>query len=254
MVALKAVFAALFRSSVNTEENVQNSLLELADTLYGGESYAFGLGNKFDSNKFESILAKLCSTELGQEYVQELVFRALPQKRELAKRCAAFKKSKNTDTFLEFLLPEGVLPDARVREIVFNFDEKKSAPIMLAVLVLLPELEQKSPITLSLLVAYEESKPFALELANGAMQHRAFIEDILKKYTSDGDLTKIDPLTLAVLLVAGYEFFFAVKPQPPLVIVNEAIELAKEFGKETAAPFINAVLSKMIEKEKREGV
>ena len=55
---------------------------------------------------------------------------------------------------------------------------------------------------------------------------------------------KINKIDLAILRLAIYELLFA-KTAPKNVIIDEAIELGKEFGGETSPSFINGALGKL---------
>ncbi len=52
----------------------------------------------------------------------------------------------------------------------------------------------------------------------------------------------MDTITRCILMIGGYELLFA-KDAPPAVVMNEAIEVAKEFGTEEGAKFVNGVLN-----------
>lgn len=86
---------------------------------------------------------------------------------------------------------------------------------------------------------------FAEEIACGAINNADEIEKIIAGFSSDGSISKIDPLTLSVLYVAVYELKFSKDPQPFAVVINEAIELAKEYGKDSSAPLVNGILSRL---------
>jgi N utilization substance protein B len=58
-------------------------------------------------------------------------------------------------------------------------------------------------------------------------------------------IDKISKIDLAILRLAFFELTNE-KREPPKVIVNEAVELAKELGGEKSYSFINGVLGKMI--------
>jgi len=58
-------------------------------------------------------------------------------------------------------------------------------------------------------------------------------------------LTKISKIDLAVLRLAVYELLLE-KKSPPKVAIDEAIELAKEFGGDNSPSFINGVLGKIM--------
>ena len=60
-------------------------------------------------------------------------------------------------------------------------------------------------------------------------------------------LERINKIDLAILRLAVYEILIQ-KTQPVKVIVDEAVELAKEFGSESSPAFINGVLGYILKK------
>ncbi len=54
-------------------------------------------------------------------------------------------------------------------------------------------------------------------------------------------LERINKIDLSILRLAVYELLIK-KTEPPKVIIDEAVELGKEFGSENSAPFVNGVL------------
>lgn len=57
---------------------------------------------------------------------------------------------------------------------------------------------------------------------------------------------KLNRIDLAILRLATYEFLFT--ETPTKVIIDEAVELAKEFGGESSPSFINGVLGDILKK------
>lgn len=64
---------------------------------------------------------------------------------------------------------------------------------------------------------------------------------------------KINKVDLAILRLAVYELFFQ-KKAPKNVIIDEAVELAKEFGGDTSPAFVNGALGTIIADEKPSGI
>lgn len=62
-------------------------------------------------------------------------------------------------------------------------------------------------------------------------------------------LDKVAKIDLAILRLAAYELLI-VRTEPPKVIIDEAVELAKEFGGESSGPFINGVLGTILKNSK----
>ena len=72
------------------------------------------------------------------------------------------------------------------------------------------------------------------------------INILIKKYAPKYPLDRIAKVDLAILQLAIYELIFE-KKQPAKVIIDEAVELAKELGSDKAYSFVNAVLGKIYE-------
>lgn len=63
-------------------------------------------------------------------------------------------------------------------------------------------------------------------------------------------LQRINKIDLAILRLAIYELLIK-KAEPPKVIIDEAVELAKEFGSENSASFVNGALGNIYDKHFR---
>lgn len=63
-------------------------------------------------------------------------------------------------------------------------------------------------------------------------------------------IEKINRIDLAILRLAVWELFYKRKT-PPKVAIDEAIELAKEFGAENSPSFINGVLGTIFKKKEK---
>lgn len=59
-------------------------------------------------------------------------------------------------------------------------------------------------------------------------------------------INQISPVELSILRLAVWELAFSQKREPYKVIVDEAVEIAKEFGSNSSAGFINGVLGTII--------
>jgi len=90
----------------------------------------------------------------------------------------------------------------------------------------------------------EEKKKddFALEILKLAIPNLAKIKVVIRAYAPEFPLGKIAPINLAILILGITEMKFL--QTPPIVVINEYIELAKEFGEEKSGGFINGVLDK----------
>ena len=75
------------------------------------------------------------------------------------------------------------------------------------------------------------------------------IDKVIEESAPEFPVEKINKVDLAILRLAVYELLIE-KSQPQKVIIDEAIELAKEYGGEASPSFINGVLGNIMENEK----
>lgn len=72
------------------------------------------------------------------------------------------------------------------------------------------------------------------------------IDGEIKKAAPEFPIDKINKVDLAILRLAVFELKIE-KKEPPKVIVDEAIELAKEYGGESSPAFVNGALGKIVQ-------
>ena len=78
--------------------------------------------------------------------------------------------------------------------------------------------------------------------AQGILKEKEFIDKKIENAAPDFGTDKINKVDLSILRLAIFELLIE-KKQPPKVIIDEAIELAKEYGGETSPSFINGALA-----------
>jgi N utilization substance protein B len=84
---------------------------------------------------------------------------------------------------------------------------------------------------------------FAWRILQGIAAHLGEIDDILKKAAPDWPIDKIAIIDRNILRIGLYELLFADHEEvPPRVAINEAIELAKNYGGPNTSRFVNGVL------------
>ena len=82
---------------------------------------------------------------------------------------------------------------------------------------------------------------FAVSLAAGAVEHTEEIDALISENAHNWNRDRLSRVTLAILRLAIYEMRW-VDDIPVSVSINEAVELAKRYGGDTDASFINGVL------------
>ena len=73
------------------------------------------------------------------------------------------------------------------------------------------------------------------------LEYKKLIDEKIQQAAPDFPVEKINKTDLAVLRLATFELLIE-KKEPQNVIIDEAIELAKEFGNDTSPAFVNGVL------------
>lgn len=82
------------------------------------------------------------------------------------------------------------------------------------------------------------------------MKNMEKIDKLIKKNAPIWPIEQLSPIDLAVLRLAIFELIFQKKKEPYKVIVDEAVEIAKEFGSDSSSAFINGVLGSVIKSQK----
>ena len=77
------------------------------------------------------------------------------------------------------------------------------------------------------------------------LTHKIEIDTKIQQAAPDFPVEKINKIDLAVLRLAAYELLIE-KTEPQNVIIDEAVELAKEFGNTTSPAFVNGVLGHIL--------
>lgn len=86
--------------------------------------------------------------------------------------------------------------------------------------------------------------------AQEIIKNLTIIDRLIQKSAPEWPVDKIAKIDLAILRLAIYELAVARKA-PVKVIIDEAVELAKEFGGEKSSQFINGALGKAVKNLKR---
>lgn len=90
-------------------------------------------------------------------------------------------------------------------------------------------------------------KKNTLGVAKNVRKEQTNIDKKIVDAAPQWPIEKINKIDLVVLRLATYELNFSDTPKK--VIIDEAIELAKEFGNESSPDFVNGVLGKMIKND-----
>ncbi|MBU8684216.1 transcription antitermination factor NusB [Bacillus haynesii] len=88
----------------------------------------------------------------------------------------------------------------------------------------------------------QESDAFFEQLVYGVLENKEKIDEMIKQHLVNWKLDRLANVDRAILRLSAYEMIF-LDDIPVNVSMNEAIELAKQFGDDKSAKFVNGVLS-----------
>ncbi|MCR4901215.1 MAG: transcription antitermination factor NusB [Treponema sp.] len=95
----------------------------------------------------------------------------------------------------------------------------------------------------------DEEQIFAAMIISGTVEHIKEIDALITKHiSSNWTFERINKVSLAILRTSVYQMKFQAGVEPKIVI-DEAVNIAREYGPEDSYKFINAVLDKIGKEE-----
>ncbi|MCM2321698.1 MAG: transcription antitermination factor NusB [Oligoflexia bacterium] len=88
----------------------------------------------------------------------------------------------------------------------------------------------------------EGLREYAAQLVAGAMTHAAELDQLLEKHASNWKVSRMAVIDRSLLRMAAYELIHLTPDVPATVVIDEAVELAKEFGSAETPAFVNGIL------------
>jgi len=84
--------------------------------------------------------------------------------------------------------------------------------------------------------------PFVVTLVEGVAQHREQIDSLIASHSRDWSLVRMPVIDRNLMRLAVFEL--TCRPDTPVgVVIDEAVELAKQYSTEDSGRFVNGVLS-----------
>jgi transcription antitermination protein NusB len=87
-------------------------------------------------------------------------------------------------------------------------------------------------------------RDFAESLIAGFLPKADEVDVILKRHLKNFEIVRLNTVDRNILRLAIFEMFHRLET-PPIVAINEAIDLAKRFGGEDSGKFVNGVLDQV---------
>lgn len=95
---------------------------------------------------------------------------------------------------------------------------------------------------LGLITLSPENSRFASELVSGVLAHKSLIDEHIRRFAHAWPIEQMAVVDRNILRLAIFEVLIDNKV-PVRVAINEAVELAKDFGSQNSPRFVNGVLS-----------
>lgn len=93
----------------------------------------------------------------------------------------------------------------------------------------------------------EIDNKYVRDIVNGVLENKDSIDKIINKYLENWDLERLGKTDRAILRLSTYEMLYYNTPK--VVVINEAVELAKKYSDDKVVKLINAVLDKIRDNE-----
>lgn len=91
-------------------------------------------------------------------------------------------------------------------------------------------------------------QPPSSDLAQKVIKKKKKLDKKIEEAAPQWPIDKLNRIDLAILRLAVYEL--GEGETPPKVVIDEAVELAKEYGSESSSSFVNGVLGTIYQDEK----
>ena len=99
----------------------------------------------------------------------------------------------------------------------------------------------------------EDGIAFPRLLIAGAIEHMDEIDQKIKENLTNWDFDRLNKVDLAILRMSVYSLLYQ-KDMHPSIVIDEAIDISKEFGSDESFRFINAILDSIRKKSQGNSV
>ncbi len=94
---------------------------------------------------------------------------------------------------------------------------------------------------------------FAENLLKGTLLKKKELVKVIQEEAPEWPVDKIAPVDRAILELGAFEILHS-QDVPPIVAINEAVEIAKSFGDTNSPKFVNGVLSTIMHKYRKDAL
>ena len=92
-----------------------------------------------------------------------------------------------------------------------------------------------------------DGERFLHRLVFGVWEHRSYLDGVIEDAAPNWPITQMPGIDKAILRIAIYELLIDETEHTPVkAVINEAVELAKQFGSDNSSRFVNGVLGTVL--------
>lgn len=91
----------------------------------------------------------------------------------------------------------------------------------------------------------ENALEYAHYIVKGALESREKIDEQISRYSTDWKIDRMNAVDRNILRIAIFEMMYSSEKLSPSVAINEAVEIAKNYGTEDSSKFINGILGSL---------
>ena len=95
--------------------------------------------------------------------------------------------------------------------------------------------------------AKPNTREFAVKILHGTVENLAKIDEMIQQQADNWRLSRMAVVDRNIIRMSVYEFLHE-SDTPKLVIIDEAIEIAKKFGTQKSSQFINGILDGILKR------
>ena len=107
-----------------------------------------------------------------------------------------------------------------------------------------------------LLALFDEKKDLSIikyadHIIHGVQAHKVKIDERIQEASRHWKIERMGGVDRNILRLAVFEMFHATEMLEPKIAINEAIEIAKIYGSQESASFVNGLLDQVVRNERR---
>lgn len=89
---------------------------------------------------------------------------------------------------------------------------------------------------------YTMDKSYSLSIVNGVLKNVESLDSTLQPFCKSRKVENLDKVDRTILRIALWEMTNTIDSLEPTIAINEAIQLAKQFGSDSSYKLVNAIL------------